>query len=108
VHGGDRRSEAFKCDTPKRDIKLDQPHQPPTGTSAAAAHRRLREQRPDLHARVLAGEATAHAAMIEAGFRKKRARRKQTPLDKLRADWKAASAEDREAFLTEHRLVRMT
>jgi len=47
----------------------------PTGTSRAYALRRLREQRPDVHARVLAGEISPHAGMVEAGFRK-RARRK--------------------------------
>lgn len=47
----------------------------PTGTSRAYALRRLREQRPDIHARVLAGEISPHAGMVEAGFRK-RARRK--------------------------------
>jgi hypothetical protein len=44
----------------------------PTGTSRAAALRRLRKDRPDIHARVLAGELSPHAGMIEAGFRKKR------------------------------------
>jgi hypothetical protein len=45
----------------------------PTGTSVKAALRRLRDPqkgRPDIHARVLAGELSAHAGMIEAGFRK--------------------------------------
>jgi hypothetical protein len=32
--------------------------------------RRLRDQRPDLHRRVLAGELSPHAAMLEAGFRR--------------------------------------
>jgi hypothetical protein len=41
----------------------------PSGTSRAAALRRLRKARPDLHARVLAGEISAHAGMIAAGFR---------------------------------------
>ena len=41
----------------------------PTGTSARAAIRRLRTQRPDLHKRVLAGELSPHAAAVEAGFR---------------------------------------
>lgn len=41
----------------------------PTGTSADAALRRLRKDRPDLHARVLARELSPHAAMVEAGFR---------------------------------------
>jgi hypothetical protein len=31
--------------------------------------RRLRKDRPDLHARVLADELSAHAAAVEAGFR---------------------------------------
>jgi hypothetical protein len=42
----------------------------PQGNSVQAALRRLRKDRPDLHARVLAGELSAHAAMQEAGFRR--------------------------------------
>jgi hypothetical protein len=42
--------------------------------------RRLRKDRPDTHARVLAGEITPHAGMIEAGFRKKTERKKLIPL----------------------------
>lgn len=42
----------------------------PVGTTKQAAIRRLRKDRPDLHARVLAGEVSPHAAMIEAGFRR--------------------------------------
>ena len=41
----------------------------PTGTSKEYALRRLRKDAPELHARVLAGELSPHAAMIEAGFR---------------------------------------
>lgn len=41
----------------------------PAGNSQAKALRRLRKDRPDLHARVLAGELSAHAAAIQAGFR---------------------------------------
>jgi hypothetical protein len=37
----------------------------PTGTSVAAALRRLRKDMPAIHARVLAGEITAHAGMVE-------------------------------------------
>lgn len=43
----------------------------PTGTSKDAALRRLRKDRADLHEKVIAGEISAHAAMIDAGFRKK-------------------------------------
>jgi len=42
----------------------------PAGTSQAKALRRLRKDRSDLHARVLAGEISAHAAAVEAGFRR--------------------------------------
>lgn len=41
----------------------------PKGNSADAALRRLRKDRPDLHAEVLAGALTAHAAAVQAGFR---------------------------------------
>ena len=45
----------------------------PSGTSSSAALRRLRTHRPDLHARVNAGDLSPHAAMIEAGFRRRTA-----------------------------------
>jgi hypothetical protein len=53
----------------------------PSGNSRAAFLRRLRKDRPDIHARVLAGEMTPHAGMTEAGFRKSRLRIKQTADD---------------------------
>lgn len=43
----------------------------PEGNTAAKALRRLRKDRPDLHARVIAGELSPHAAAVEAGFRKR-------------------------------------
>lgn len=43
----------------------------PSGTSADRALRKLREDAGPLHARVLAGELSPHAAMVEAGFRPK-------------------------------------
>ncbi|MCL6733275.1 hypothetical protein [Streptomyces neyagawaensis] len=43
----------------------------PSGTSKEAGLRRLRKDRPDLHAKVLAGHLTTHAAMVAAGFRKR-------------------------------------
>jgi hypothetical protein len=39
------------------------------GNRKEAALRRLRRTRPDLHAKVLAGELSAHRAAVEAGFR---------------------------------------
>lgn len=43
---------------------------PPTGTSTSYAIRRLRDHAPELLERVRAGELTANAAMVKAGFRK--------------------------------------
>lgn len=56
----------------------------PTGTNSAQAIRRLRNDRPDLHARVLAKELSPHAAMIEAGFRQKTATIPLEPKDAAR------------------------
>ena len=50
---------------------------------ASYAIRRLRKDRPDIHARVLGGEISAHAGMIEAKFRKKRPSKRKTPLEKI-------------------------
>jgi hypothetical protein len=55
----------------------------PAGTSVEATIRRLRKDAPEIHARVLAGEISAHAGMIEAGFRKKRESRKLTILERI-------------------------
>jgi hypothetical protein len=43
----------------------------PEGNAQAKALRRLRSDRPDLLQRVLDGELSAHAAMVEAGFRRR-------------------------------------
>lgn len=45
----------------------------PTGNSRGVALRRLRRDRPDLLARVVAGELSPHAAAVEAGFRQRTA-----------------------------------
>ena len=67
-HGGDRHSTGFKL----HNIQLEETTAP-TGTSQAAGLRRLRKDRPDLHADVLAGRLSTHAAMVQAGFRRKTA-----------------------------------
>lgn len=41
----------------------------PQGTSVDRALRKLRTDAPELHAEVLAGKLSAHAAMVQAGFR---------------------------------------
>lgn len=43
----------------------------PEGNSQAKALRRLRKDAPELHAEVVAGRISAHAAMVQAGFRPK-------------------------------------
>jgi len=65
--GGDNRTQ----DTPTNvdNINIGRPD----GTSAQHAIRRLRKDRPDLHAQVLAKGISPHAAMVEAGFRRKTA-----------------------------------
>lgn len=45
--------------------------EPEHGNARQYALRKLRKDAPEVHARVLAGELSAHAGMIEAGFRKK-------------------------------------
>ena len=41
----------------------------PSGNSQARALRRLRKDAPELHAEVIAGRLSAHAAMVKAGLR---------------------------------------
>jgi hypothetical protein len=78
------------------NITIDSKERPERGTSRQYALRRLRNNRPDIHARVLAGELSPHAAMIEAGFR-----HEMTPLDYLHRYWRQVSPEDRLRFLAE-------
>ena len=61
-------------DNDKKDVHNSRP----TGNSVKAALRRLRNDRRDIHARVLKGELSANAGMIEAGFRKKRRSKKRS------------------------------
>ncbi|MFJ5785370.1 hypothetical protein [Streptomyces hydrogenans] len=51
---------------------VDNIHVRPSGTSKEAGLRRLRKDRPDLHADVLAGRLSTHSAMVKAGFRKRK------------------------------------
>lgn len=43
----------------------------PAGTTKDRALRKLRKDAPEVHAEVLAGRLSAHAAMVQAGFRPK-------------------------------------
>lgn len=65
-HGGDRRSEEIKV----RNTNLDSDVNPSTDDKGYAL-RRLRKDRPDLHAQVIEKKLSPHAAMVEAGFRPK-------------------------------------
>lgn len=78
-----RGEDVLKTDT--KDRESQRPHEQPktvyngksAGNSSAAFLRRLRKDRPDIHARVLAGKLTPQAGMVEAGYRKPRKPRKQ-------------------------------
>ena len=65
-----------------------------TSNDRAYALRRLRKERPDIHARVLAGDLSPHRGMIAAGFL-----RQPTPLDALHRAWTRASPDERRLFL---------
>lgn len=77
--GGDKRSENYRSTFD--NIQGDLP-EAPTGTSRAQAMRKLRSDAPALHKQVIAGDLSPHAAMVEAGFRKKTV---SIPVDDVRA-----------------------
>jgi hypothetical protein len=66
-YGGDRRSEQAKADQVDNVNLIEG-----GGNSAVYALSRLKRDRPDLAEKVVAGEMSANAAAIEAGFRKKK------------------------------------
>jgi hypothetical protein len=69
LHGGDRKSPEARINVDI--VNVDPSTHRPTGNAADTALRRLRDQAPALHSRVLAGDLSPHAAMVEAGFRKR-------------------------------------
>ncbi len=70
-------------------------HARPSGTSRAATLSRLKKDAPELFDRVLNKELSANAAAIEAGFRKK-----LTPMDIIKFNWKKLSEVERTEFLS--------
>jgi hypothetical protein len=84
-HGGDRTSKADV-------ISLEPRH----GTDRAYLLGRLKRERPDLFRQVVKKELSAHAAAIEAGFRKK-----PSALDQIRRLWLRLSSEERAVFAEE-------
>jgi hypothetical protein len=65
--------------------------------TAAYAIARLRRDRPDIHARVLAGEITPNAGMIEAGFRKKRPSTKRNAVQQIEKLWATLTSEEKQS-----------
>lgn len=70
--GGDRRSEYFRTDIIRSENSDGSTEKDAGGTSREAGLRRLRKDRPDLHIEVVAGRLSTHAAMVRAGFRKRK------------------------------------
>jgi hypothetical protein len=70
--------------------------EPLRGNSALSALRRLKKSRPDLHAKCLDGEMTAHAAMVEAGYRRKPPPRRKPILTRVQALWQQADTDERQ------------
>lgn len=69
-------------------------HKNPAGNSRAFTLSRLKKDAPELFDRVVAGELSANAAAIEAGFRKK-----QTPMDIMKVNWRKLNEVERGEFL---------
>lgn len=74
------------------DTKVDTQKQ---GTSRAYTLNRLSREAPELFERVLNKELSANAAAIEAGFRKK-----QTPIEIIKFNWKKLNEVERQQFLS--------
>jgi len=70
--GGDRRSAQFKEENIRSENSDVDPKKDAGGTSREAGLRRLRKDCPELHAEVLAGRLSTHAAMVKAGFWKRK------------------------------------
>lgn len=69
---------------------------PSKGNSRAYTVSRLQREAPELFAKVAAGEMSANAAAIKAGFRKRK-----SPLDHLMHWWARCGEQERAAFLSQ-------
>jgi hypothetical protein len=74
-HGGDTRSDSAQTNVDNINVGR------PAGTSKEHALRKLRTSAPELHADVLQGRLSAHAAMVQAGYRKRTASVPLNPTD---------------------------
>ena len=73
--GGDKRSEAART-----TVYIGHSDRP-AGNTKERALRKLRTSAPELHADVLQGRLSAHAAMVQAGYRKRIASVPLNPTD---------------------------
>lgn len=55
----------------RNEVEVSGDDERPVGTTRQYALRRLRKDRPDLHEQVVKGAVSPHAAMVQAGFRRK-------------------------------------
>jgi len=69
--GGDKKSEDYKINVSNRNNDKSNGIDRPVGTTKTYALRKLRKDAPEIHQRVIQGDLSPHAGMIEAGFRKK-------------------------------------
>jgi hypothetical protein len=69
IEAVDRLDQALKNPTGHPISSVNIIDERPRGTSKDYALRRLRKDAPELHADVLAGKLSAHAAMVQGGFR---------------------------------------
>jgi len=98
-HGGDRKSENIKSNNITLDSDLFTEPEPgkkkaARGTSIEYLSARLRDERPDLFAKVVAKELTANRAAVEAGWRKT-----ETALEMLQRGWRKATSDEQRQFL---------
>lgn len=90
--------EEMKSGQGKRNDLVDNINEVSTtkGTSKAYTVSRLKRESPELFEKVVAGELSANAAAIKAGWRKVK-----SPLEHLSHWWSKASQEERVAFIAE-------
>lgn len=88
-----RKGRPENSNTNNKDVTIFS--DPIRGNNPSYALRRLAKDRPDLHAQCLAGELTANAAMVEAGFRKRPPSRKTSLLTRIQRLWNKADTEER-------------
>jgi hypothetical protein len=79
---GDDSLTTLPIDPLPAEPKRDYAREAPTGTSLSYTFRRLKKEAPELAAKVMAGETSANAAAVAAGFRE---RKVTVPYDPARA-----------------------